>query len=306
MSSISDPGKAGRGDRRRAQKLIDAAYATGQLTAADRALRTDRVRSAHTKGDLVVLVRDLNHTSDAGSEGSAAVPPVVTTTQGTTSLGSAIPPEQLSAMVGSRSARAIRLGDSLRTIQGDGIRKVRRVVLIILISFVVMCGLGIAAVVGLIVSGVDQAMDSTDPTSSVSLQTAEGWTELVAAVEDETGTSRVYDAVVYPEYASLNALVDEGAMRYIYRNGTFQLFNSPVTPAVGEPVDLADIDGDLIEELPDRTAERSGMPEYESVYLIVRTMTGDPTISVYLQQTGRLSRWTVYDLDGTVVGGSPS
>lgn len=204
------------------------------------------------------------------------------------------------------AAGTIRLGESLRAMQGDGVRTVRRVVLIVVIAFVVMCGLGIAAIVGLIVSGVDQAMDSPEPSSSINLQTAEGWTELVDAVEEETGTSRVYDAVVYPEYASMNAVVDEGAMRYVYRNGAFQLFNSPVTPAVGDPVDLADIDADMVAMLPDQTAERHAMPEYESVYLIVRAVTGQPTISVYVQQTGRPSRWTVYDLDGDVVGGSPT
>ncbi len=68
MSDISDPGRASRGDRKRAQKLIDAAYAAGQLTAANRAFRTERVDSAHTKGDLAILVRDLG----AGGAVSAA------------------------------------------------------------------------------------------------------------------------------------------------------------------------------------------------------------------------------------------
>ena len=72
MSDISDPGRAGRRDRKRARKLIDAAYAAGQLTAADRALRTERVESAHTKGDLAVLVRDLNRAAGAAPAAAAA------------------------------------------------------------------------------------------------------------------------------------------------------------------------------------------------------------------------------------------
>ena len=189
---------------------------------------------------------------------------------------------------------------------GDNVKRIRRVILIVIVGFLLLCGLGIAGIVAAIFNGIDQAGDPSDtPVSSVNLQTADGWSLLVAAIEDETGTSEVYDVVVYPEYASINAVAEEGAMRYVYRGGTFQLFNSPVTPAQGDPIDLADIDPDLIEGLPDQTAERQGMPEYDSAYLIVNTLTGSPAIMVYVQQTGRLSRWSIYDLDGKVIGGTP-
>ena len=318
MSDISDPGRAGRGDRKRAKKLIDAAYAAGQLTAADRAFRTERVDSAHTKGDMAVLVRDLGRAGGAASAAAAgaavqppttAPPPPTDPTAGrsTASLGSAIPPDQLKSMLKGGSAATIRMGESMRSaLTGDNVKRVRRIVLIVVVGFLLLCGLGIAGVVTAIFSGIDQAGGPADtPASSVNLQTAEGWSELVAAIDDETGTSRVYDVVVYPEYASINAVADEGAMRYVYRGGTFQLFNSPVTPAQGDPIDLADIDPDLIEGLPDQTAERQGMPDYDSAYLIVNTLTGQPAIMVYVQQTGRLSRWSIYDLDGKVIGGTP-
>ena len=97
-------------------------------------------------------------------------------------------------------------------------------------------------------------------------------------MDEETGTSRVYDAVIYPEYASINAIADEGAMRYVYRDGAFQLFNSPVTPAQGKPIDLADIEPELIAGLPDKTAKLQGMPDYDSAYLIVNTLSGQPGI----------------------------
>ena len=315
MSDISDPGRAGRGDRKRAQKLIDAAYAAGQLTAADRAFRTERVDSAHTKGDLAVLIRDLVRAGGTAAAAGAAVrppttaPPPTDPTSGrsSASLGSAIPPDQLRAMAKGGSASTIRLGESMRSsMTGDNVKRIRRVVLIVLVGFLLLCGLGIAGIVAAIFTSVDNAGDPAEaPASSVNLQTADGWSQLVAAIEKETGTSEVYDVVVYPEYASINAVADEGAMRYVYRNGSFQLFNSPVTPARGDPIDLADIDPDLVEGLPDQTAERQGMPEYDSAYLIVNSFTGQPAIMVYVQQEGRLSRWSIYDLDGKVIGGTP-
>jgi len=62
---------------------------------------------------------------------------------------------------------------------------------------------------------------------------------------------------------------------------------------------------DLVEGLPDKTAKLQGMPEYDSAYLIVNTLSGQPGIMVYVQQSGRLSRWSIYDLDGKVIGGTP-
>jgi hypothetical protein len=312
VSDISDPSRAGRGDRKQARKLIDAAYAAGRLTAANRALRMDRVESAQTKGDLAILIRDLNGPAAAAG---TAVPPVTTTSpttpsQGTVSLGSAIPPDQLSAMASKSSSvpTTIDLSGAMGSaMTGDNVKRVRRIVLIVLVGFLLLCGLGIAGVVTAVFSGINNIGDpgGGTPTSSVNLQTADGWSELVAAVDKETGTSRVYDAVIYPEYASINALVDEGAMRYVYRDGAFQLFNSPVTPAQGKPIDLADIEPALIEGLPDKTAKLQGMPDYDSAYLIVNTLSGQPGIMVYVQQSGRLSRWSIYDLDGKVIGGTP-
>lgn len=316
MSDISDPGRAGRRDRKRAQKLIDTAYAAGQLTAANRAFRAGRVQAAHTKGDLAVLVRDLNRAADAApaAAAGAAAPPASTPRPpsdpmvgpGSTSLGSAIPPDQLKAMTKGESA-AIRMSESMRsTLSGGNVRTARRVVLITVIGFLLLCGLGITGVVTAIFTGIDQAGGPSDtPTSSINLQTSEGWSTLVAAIDDETGTSRVYDAVVYPEYASINAVVDEGAKRYLYRGGSFQQSNSTVTPATQDPVDLADIDADLIAGLPDRTAKRQSMPDYDSAYFIVTTVSGEPAIMVYVQEQGRLSRWSIYDLGGKVVGGTP-
>jgi hypothetical protein len=318
VSEISDPGRAGRRDRKRAQKLIDAAFAAGRLTAADRAFRTERVDSAHTKGDLAVLVRDLKRADGVAPAAAAATAVSQPTTpqatdptagSGGRSLGSAIPPDQLRAMLKGKvgSGATIDMSESMRsTLSGDTVRRVRRVVLITVVGFLLLCGLGAGAIVYAIFSGVDEiGGSSSSPTATVNLQTAKGWSQLVAAIDEETGTSRVYDAVVYPEYASINAVVDEGAMRYVYRNGAFQLFNSPVTVATHDPVDLADIDAELVEALPDRTAKLQGMPDYESAYFIVNRQSGEPAIMVYLQQEGKLSRWSIYDLDGKVIGGTP-
>ena len=313
MSDISDPDRAGRRDRKRAQKLIDAAYAAGRLTSADRASRTQRVEAAHTKGDLAMIVRDLNiaaGTAAAAAAGASAVPtppPAPSASPGTVSLGSAIPPDQLKAMSqgGVKGAATFRVSDSMRTaLTGEGVKRARRVFLIVVIGFFLLCGLGITGIVTSVFMGVNQNGGGDTPVS-VNLHTAKGWSQMVDAISDETGSSRVYDLVVYPEYASVNAIAEEGAQRYVYRGGSFDLLSGPVTPASGDPIDLADVDPELIARLPDETAKRHEMPDYDSAYIIIRTMNSEPAIMVYLQQSGRLSRWSIYDLDGTVVGGTP-
>src|SRR5690349_18683265 len=59
MTSLSDPSRASRRDRRKAQKAIDAGYAAGRLTAADRTLRAQRIEAAQTRGDLAMITRDV-------------------------------------------------------------------------------------------------------------------------------------------------------------------------------------------------------------------------------------------------------
>lgn len=314
MSDISDPARAGRGDRKRAKQIIDAAYAEGRLTAANRAFRMERVEAAHTKGDLAVLVRDLGRAgaAPAAASAGASAGPVASpqAPPAQASLGSAIPKDQFDAMTKRRSGgTTVDIGKAVRAtmVGGDSVRRIRRVVLFVVIGFVLLCGVGVASMVAYVVTGVDDVFDpSTEtPAPSLNLQTAAGWTEWVGAVEKETGTTRVYDAVVYPDYAAVNAMVDEGAMRYLYRDGAFQMSNSPVTAAMTEPVDLADIDPEMVAGLPDQTAEHQKMPDYESAYMIVNQWSGKPSIMVYLQQTGKLSRWSIYDFDGNVVGGTP-
>lgn len=59
LDDLSDPSGAGRGDRRKARQLVDAAYAGGRISAADRTLRVERIDAAATRGDLAMVVRDL-------------------------------------------------------------------------------------------------------------------------------------------------------------------------------------------------------------------------------------------------------
>jgi hypothetical protein len=315
VNAISDPGRPSRRDRRRAQKLVDTAFAESRLTAADRTLRTQRIQAAHTRGDLATITRDL----------VAPVP---------TNLGRALDPSTMSSMrPGTKAGGTSRLRGTRSRIPGipatispgtptidlSGIgRRVRLFVLIAVVGLFASCVLGLAAFLipafltesdrGVNVSPADDtATIAPNPRQTASqvaggdssdLHTAAGWTELVEAIKSESGTTEVYDLVAYPQYASVGLDGEDAVERRFYRNGAWQDSVSVRTPIAGSPIDLADIDADLIARLPGETARHFEIDDPTGTYIIVNAFAGAPQIAVYVQSNGE-SRYRAYRLDGT-------
>lgn len=307
MTAISDPGRPSRRDRRRAQKLIDTAYSEGRLTSADRVLRSQRIDAAHSKGDLATITRDLTAPSSAR-------------------LGSAIDPTALSGMrVGSTRSAPWKPGRP--TVPGGVTidlskvigQRVKWVVLAVVLAIVGSCVLGLVGMVASVFQAADDsstgptpatsATAETDPLSegrgavdavppAAGLQTADGWSALVAAIKEESGSTSVYDAVVYPEYASLGLDGDGAVERRLYRGGGWQEGFEARTPVVGSLVDLADIDPELWAELAAATAQHFQIADPTGTYMIVNAYTGTPQIMVYVQSENG-SQYRVYGLDGS-------
>jgi len=315
VSSLSDPGRPSRGDRRQVQKLIDAAYASGQLSAAERSLRTQRVDAAHTRGDLAMIARDLGDpsASDARPE---ATPTVVRDLKsdlrpaaGTPSLGSAIDDQTLKSMQVSGTYRGTGSpGAAPPPISiagfGNAARTIRIVIVVFVVGFLGICGLGLAALIPAFVDGF-HAATTTSPSvpaevvttgpgsgshppqpSATNLHTAAGWAALVAAIKDESGSTSVYDLVVYPEYASVGLDGGKTVNRRLYRDGAWQSSFNVQTPIVGSPVDLRKIDPKVIARLPSETAQRLGVENPTGTYFIVNALVSEPKIMVYVQEGG--------------------
>ena len=331
MTSLSDPSRASRRDRRKAQAAIDAGYAAGRLTAADRTLRTQRIEAAQTRGDLTMITRDL--TSPAapvaapetvpemeqhGQPAQTPQPPVMEPPP-TPSLGSAIDPTLLEAMRvkpthRSTSSTVSSTGSASRTVSvSPNARKVLIVIALVVAGMIGLCALGIVGVVVSAINGAndgprttatsapsaDVTADST--TAAAGLHTSAGWRAFVTAVKAESGTSRVYDAVVYPEYAAVALVSGDGAERRVFRDGAFLDSFRVHTEASGSPVDLADIDPDVFARLPQTTADRLGVDKPTDAYMIINALPSDPRIIVYIQANGS-SQYRIYELDGTPVG----
>jgi hypothetical protein len=311
VSSLSDPGRPSRGDRRKVQKLIDAAYAGGQLSAAERSLRTQRVDAAHTRGDLAMIARDLGDptTSDARPE---VAPTEV-------SLGSAIDERVLESMRVSGTHRGSTPTTTPPAINltgfGNAARTLRIVIVVFVVGFLGVCGLGLAAFIPAFVEGFSSGPTSapsaptgavaTEPGSGSStshraetdLHTASGWAALVAAIKEESGSTSIYDLVVYPTYASVGLDGGKTVRRRLYRDGAWQESFDVRTPIVGNPVDLRAIDPAVVAKLPSETAQRLGVQNPTGTYIIVNALASDPKIMVYVQVDGG-SQYQAYSLDG--------
>jgi hypothetical protein len=303
VTAISDPGRPRRRDRRRAQKLVDTAFAEDRLTAADRALRTQRIQAAHTRGDLATITRDLVAPAQAN-------------------LGRALDASTMSSMRAGSAARTGgfpstsatgRPGAPTIDLSGLG-RRVRLIVLLAIGGFAATCVLGLVAFVGSFVSDFEPNVDVLPSESEVTavpssrpdagdgdvadLHSAAGWRALVDAIKSESGTTEIYDLVAYPQYASVGLDGDGAVERRLYRNSAWQDSVSVRTPIVGSLVDVAEIDPELIARLSAETAQHVGIDNPTQTYLLVNAYTGTPQIAVYVQSNGE-SRYRTYRLDGT-------
>ena len=334
MTSLSDPSRASRRDRRKAQKAVDAAYAAGHLTAADRTLRTQRIEAAQTRGDLTMITRDVLGPAAAAAAGNMELPPPTPTAASqpgdpapptggapTPSLGSAIDPAVLESMTVRTSHRATTSSAATpaalaRAVTVTG--SLRKVVIAIVLVVAALIGLCVLGIVGTVVysaiSGVKEVQreiassapsntvptDSTTTSRAAGLHTAAGWRAFVAAVKAESGTTEVYDAVVYPEYAAVALVSGDGADRRVFRDGAFLGSFQVRTEAMGNRVDLAQIEPEVISRLPRMTADRLGVATATESYLIINALPSEPRILVYLQANGG-SQYRSYALDGTPV-----
>jgi len=199
---------------------------------------------------------------------------------------------------------------------GNAARTIRIAVVVFVVGFLGICGLGLAALIPAFVEGFNSGTTpspvtptevvTTDggpgptsaPPSATSLHTAAGWSSLVAAIEAKSGSTAIYDLVVYPTYASVGLDGGKTVDRRLYRDGAWQESFNVQTPIVGKPVDLDQIDPKVIAKLPAETAQRLGVENPTGTYLIVNALVSDPKIMVYVQADGS-SQYQAYDLNGT-------
>ncbi len=128
--------------------------------------------------------------------------------------------------------------------------------------------------IGVIAAVVSSTSGTLEPgedpgIGEVNTMSEEGYAELIDDLESETGSSVVFEAVLYPGYAVMQVPVDATTNRYEYRywDGSLDEATSKSTTDYTR-FDLRDVDPDVIVGLVDEA--RSRVEDPTSWYAIVR------------------------------------
>lgn len=131
----------------------------------------------------------------------------------------------------------------------------------------------------------------------------DGFADLVAAVEASTGTTVVFRAVLYPEYASVDVPVDPTSKRQMSLSWNGELSDSDrLGTSSYERVDLADLDAEVFDGLLRKARKRVDEPT--STYVIIEGASSgrelDARILAYASNEYSEGAYVAATLDGTV------
>jgi DUF1707 SHOCT-like domain len=219
-------------DRDAAIRTVEAALAAGRIVQPDRDRRVEELRHAQTLAEVQMLVHDLQ--PPAVSYG----PPVgVTTTQPTTPQ----PPRTVSKAV--------------------------FVIPLVVVAVVALAGIG--GVVAL-VAGAGGVHTLRAEAEEEDVLTEQGYADLLAAIEEQTGSTTVFSAVLYPTYAVVELPVDATSDReeYWYWDGHDLTSNDVKSTSSWSRIDLATVDPAVIVALVGQVQDNVEDPT--SWYAIVR------------------------------------
>lgn len=175
----------------------------------------------------------------------------------------------------------------------------------------IVVGVIALAVIGGIAAGIGGIVAATGGDvpgfSKPDAQSAEGLADLVDDVEERTGGSELFHAVIYPEYASVDLPVDARSQRYetSYWDGDLSEDGSKGTSSYGR-FDLADVDAQVMQDAID--VAKSLVEDPNSWYASIGTgfvssgeKGGRPTISAYASNEYSESVYVEVYFNGTEV-----
>ena len=234
------------------QQVIDAlseAHANGQLALDEYEERSRAASAAVTLQQLNQLTGDLQAVPDI------AIPAAASASTG--DFSTVLDVSRLAAV-------------------GPG-RMLARALIGMAIVFAVI--IGIVAGVAALVSGGSSFIGGGKP----DLHHAKDFNAFVSDVKNEFGTTLVAEAVVYPDYAVVYVPVKDhpNYARSYYYDGEFDDPGTSSPRTEGEAlVDLADLSGNVAEQLLAQAPEPLGVPDPDTTYLILQSW-GDPAQPVF-------------------------
>ena len=240
-------------DRDAAIEVVEAAWADGQIVEADRDKRVEELLRAQTMSEIRTYTQDLQPPQPDPSG-------VPRPAYGTATTVATVKPDI-----------AVSQGP-VKTTTGAGSKLACGLLLLIPLGLV-------GAVIGIIAAVVSSTGGTLEPgedpgIGEVNTMSEEGYAELIDDLEDETGSSVVFEAVLYPGYAVMQVPVDGTTNRYEYRYWDGSLDEATSKSTTDYPrFDLRDVDPDVIVGLVDEA--RSRVEDPTSWYAIVRQPDDD-------------------------------
>ena len=309
-------------DRDEAIRVIEDAAARGQIVDVDKQKRIQDVRAAGTVGEIEQITRGVAAAPaapvDPGWATSSTPPPVsapgepVAPTfqpyQPPTTPPVAEPDPTPPPSVPYGEPLTPSLGTAIPTPPmvkrgGHGGKLVLIVVLIVLAGIAVPVFIGIKSLVDTVQDGIEEIDGIGDRADTFS---ADGFADLLSDLEEETGSTEIFDATLYPEYAVVQVPAEPTGQRMFryYWDGDLELQSKGKSTAYPDRMDLSTLDIDVVERLRTKIRAKVEDSEASSSYVIVHAPgTSDEGASLYAYASNDFSEggYVAATIDGKIV-----
>lgn len=273
-------------DRDAAIEVVEAAWADGQIVEADRDHRVASLLRAETLAEIRMITHDLQDTS--------AAPAPVPTAAELYGPSSADPTPSLD----------VQQLVTVATPRVSGI--VKSVLGLVVVLVIGSVAAGVFAIVRSVSDFVEPSgsdpLVGGDPAAEVDLLSSRGYRDLLAAIEETSGSTEAFEAVLYPTYGVVYLPVDDDSSRQAlwYYDGGLDDLESYGT-SFYERFDLATVDMKVVLRLVKRV--RGLVDDPTSSYAILRAPDPDDGASIWAYASNEYSE-TAYlsaTADGKVV-----
>lgn len=281
--------------------LVEAALKAGRIVQADHDMRIDQIKNAASQQEVDLVVRDLQPQAQAAA-------PAPTVSAGAPPAGGQ-PPWPL-VNYGPAQGQPVEIS----TLAAGAGKKIGGIIaVVVLISVIVP----IAGVIIALVSAKDtfeeinfgEPVDETTylpgqapGDNGVNVFTSGGYDDLVAALSEETGSTTVFSATIYPRYAVLSVPEKDTGKRYrsYYWDGRTLVANDIKSTSDAPRIDLESIAPEVLITLVEDVRGRVEDPTiwYASIDSVA---TEGPRMSAYASNDYGEGAYVVATLEGEIV-----
>jgi hypothetical protein len=296
-------------DRGQAISLVEAALKSGRIVQADHDMRIDQIKNAPSEQDIDMIVRDLaGHQHHGGpdsqwAQGAAAGP-----------VGAPTPTSgQPWPLVNYGPGAGQPASADIAALTKTGGKALGGVIAVVVLLAVIVPIVGV--VIGLATArdtfdeiNFGQPVDETtylpgqEPgDNGVNVHTVDGYEDLVSALEEETGSTEVFSAVLYPRYAVLYVPDDATSRRYEYYYWDGETLEPNDSKATSDDprIDLELVDPQVFITLLEDVRGRIEDPN--SWYVSIDSIATDgPRLAVYASNEYGEGAYVLATLDGTI------